>query len=228
MRAGYVSLLRRSTIGGVRGIVLIALSSAVCGCTTRISPPIDVASPARVYLVDYGYHSSIVLPDADGRGREFAYGEWGWFAKNHDGILDAFRLVLLPNQGTLGIRDYPAPLSAAMIASRTDFEQLHEITVDRCAALTLRRLLDESVESALRHDGDYVYNPVVDLYFVRNPAIYWCGHNCNHQTATWLETLHCRVSGPRTFADFDVVGNGEDLSGRSDTSTPANNALSPG
>lgn len=170
----------------------------------RVTPPANVTRPERVLLIDYGYHSSIVLPDESGRGREFAFGEYAWFAENRDGVLGVLRLAIVPGAGTLGIRDYPSPLSIADVAARTTFESAFTLEVERESALFLRQQLDNRYRSGLMSGRPATYNPVVDLHFVADDRVYWWGHNCNHQLAQWLESLGCRVAGCRMFAEFSI------------------------
>lgn len=158
--------------------------------------------PVRVYLVDYGYHSSLILPDESGGGREFAYGEYGWFANNRDGWLDVFRLIFLPCEGTLGVRDYAAPLTTEAIAAQRWFESVHEILIERESAAALRARLEERYRHGMMRP--VIYNPVVDLWFVRDNRVYWVGYNCNHAVSEWLASLGCDIRGLRAFADYEI------------------------
>ena len=47
--------------------LLLPLLFLSAGCAQRIRPPRDLADPVRVYVADYGYHSSLLLPsDTEG------------------------------------------------------------------------------------------------------------------------------------------------------------------
>ncbi|MBL8879130.1 MAG: hypothetical protein JNG88_08425 [Phycisphaerales bacterium] len=188
-------------------VMLVALAAGCAGCGMRVTAPSCVGQPVRVILIDYGYHSSIVLSDESGKGREFAFGEYAWFAENHDGPLDVCRIALLPGSGTLGIRDYPAPLSIADVSARTMFEAAYELNVERERALLLRQQLDERYRAAMCGGRAAIYNPVVDLHFVRVERVYWWAHNCNHQLAEWLEALGCEVDGCRVLAEFRILSS---------------------
>src|SRR5580765_4107433 len=85
------------------------------GCTSRITPPCEPIDPRPVFLIDYGYHASIVLPREDDGLVEFAFGEYEWFAQNHCNGWRAVELVLWPHAGTLGTRELPGPPQHAHI-----------------------------------------------------------------------------------------------------------------
>jgi len=57
-----------------------ALLMLAGGCTSTVIPPKRVTDPAAVFLTDYGRHSSLLLPDREGRLVEYAFGDWDWFA----------------------------------------------------------------------------------------------------------------------------------------------------
>lgn len=183
-------------------VLCTAIACFGAGCTTRIVPPAELNQPVRVYLIDCGYHSSLILPDESGIGREFAFGEYGWFANNRDSWLDAIRLMLVPCEGALGVRDYPAPLTPETIAMYRWFQSIHELVVERAAVTALRLRLDECYR--LGAAQSVIYNRVVDLWFVRDARLYWMGHNCNHATLEWVEELGCEIRGPRAIASFEI------------------------
>src|SRR3954465_6678501 len=83
-------------------IVVIAL--LVGGCSARIVPPAHVGDPVPVFVADYGRHSSILIPDDDGKLLEFAWGDYEWFAVNHNHPGDAFVAMFCSRGSTLGIR----------------------------------------------------------------------------------------------------------------------------
>lgn len=171
------------------------------GCAISIQPPRDVRDPANVFLVDYQHHASLMLPNEDGGYSEFAYGEWHWFAENHETVLDALRIALLPGQGTLGRRPWGAIQDAETLKAGMGVEAVYLIRVEslRAAAL-LRRLNDDFA----RDPSGEIFNERESMAFVPHRDTYWLNWNCNSAVAAWLEFLECRIRGVRLFANFRV------------------------
>src|SRR5260370_41910236 len=76
----------------------------ISGCSARIIPPAHVVDPVPVFVADYGRHSSILLPDEDGKLLEFAWGDYEWFAVNHNDAGDALAALFWSRGSTMGIR----------------------------------------------------------------------------------------------------------------------------
>src|SRR5438552_17258145 len=74
------------------------------GCSARIQPPAHPRDPVRVFIADYGRHASILLPDDDGKFIEFAWGDFDWFAANHNGIGEALAALFWSRGSALGTR----------------------------------------------------------------------------------------------------------------------------
>ncbi|MBI5865413.1 MAG: DUF2459 domain-containing protein [Planctomycetes bacterium] len=180
---------------------LLPLLALECGCAMTIRPPRDVAEPTTVYIADYAQHASILLPREDGSFAEYAYGEWDWFALNHETVLDALRILLIPSRGTLGTRSLPACDNAESLRTRMGFEAVHSLRVDRPVAARLLKTLDE--QFAAWRDTQ-IYNSQEQMTFVHSPRVYWMLWNCNTAVAAWVEQLGCEVSGCRLFADIQL------------------------
>lgn len=173
------------------GPLLAILAPAIPACTTTVGPPANPADPVEVLLVDHGYHAALVLPGGDGP-REYAFGEWRWFALNQDHWYRA-PLLIFPLDAGVG-RSITAldPAAIADLDSTT-------IRVERARADALRTRLD-----ALFDGGEQQDNPLVGLRFCPCPDRYALWDNCNTRVADWLRELGCRVSGPTLFAEFEV------------------------
>jgi len=61
---------------------------------TFIIPPTGPANPVTVYVVEQGYHSSLVLPDRDGGLIQYPYGDWRYFALNQQDFSNAMGFTL--------------------------------------------------------------------------------------------------------------------------------------
>ncbi len=191
-----------------RGCGWTAVAAAVAwmgGCAMRITLPGELRQPAVVFIADYGYHASLLLPREDGQIREFAYGQWDWFALNRDRWYNAVVLVLLPGRGTLGTRTMTGPATREALARQCRAERLLELRVECERVRALLERLEREYEAGRSTE---VFNSLYAMTFVHHPRTYWLHRNCNAVLAEWLEELGCRVEGTRVFAVF--VLNGRD------------------
>lgn len=182
--------------------LLPVLLVAACGCTMVIRPPSAVPDATTVYIADYQLHASLLLPRADGTLTEYAYGEWDWFALNHEGVLDALRIAAFPARGALGRRTLAAAADADELRALMGVEAVYPVAVDPLRAAIVLRHLDDAYAA---EQATEIYNPQEQMTFVRSGRLYWTGWNCNHALAAWLDELGCDVSGCRAFSNFRVV-----------------------
>jgi hypothetical protein len=179
-------------------IGLLPWLACLAGCATTIRPPGDPKDPVVVVLVDYGKHSSLILP-AEGGSVEYAYGSWDYFALNVDDVCTGITALCCSGQGTLGRRSFDVSADASSLRSRVWCEELFELKVARAAAEALRAKLEKRYDL---HLDTKVANSLNGLTFVKDDESYLCWNNCNHVVAAWLEDLGCEVSGCGCFADF--------------------------
>ncbi len=181
----------------MRGLCLLALGVVASGCVTTIRPPARPRDPVQAGLIDYGYHASLVLPTADGGAVEYAYGEWEWFALNHDAWYRVFPALCWPTSGALGRRPLPAGWASSVACE--------EVLVFQVGRAEAAALLDRLGRRYASRAEEPVYNPLVGLTLVPDEASYCCFANCNTALAGWLRELGCEVSGAGCSADFKVV-----------------------
>lgn len=174
-----------------RAGLLITVVGAMSGCTTVIIPPAGPADPVDVWLIDYGYHAALALPDDDGALREYAFGEWDWFALNQDRW---YRVPLLI---------FPCPAGVGRGSATFEVErggaEVQPVRVARARASALRARLDTFFDRGPVH-----VNERYAMEFARSEACYSAVNNCNAEVADWLRELDCRVLGPTFFADFEI------------------------
>ena len=201
------------------GRALAFAAVLIPGCTYRVTPPANPAAPMAVYVVDYGQHSSLVLPAESGEMREYAYGEWEWFAKNDEAWWRGPLIMVVPSRGALGMRPAPFDLDEARgmaPGSGTDDgqdstlpqrqlhgvgEAVHEIQVDAARAAALRERLDRAFRE---HSEAAHFNQRQSMVFVPHERRYWCAFHCNSATAEWLRELECVVQGGGCVAEFRI------------------------
>jgi hypothetical protein len=165
-----------------------------CGCEAVIVPPrVGPSEPSLpVFVADYGYHSSVILPRGDSVMVEYAYGDWTFFAKNQKSLSTTLGALFSSEQATLARRvllrsPYQDGLQQALSAkSIVRFDAPRERVMELDMALSQR--FSQDLDSI-------IYTPAHDSYFVKDSEHYSLSNNCNHLTARWLQTLGCRVEG---------------------------------
>lgn len=203
------------------------------GCTNVITPPRNLTAPHYVYLLDYGKHSSLLLPSGNVDGNrhftEYAYGEWEWYAKQEDGICRVIPTLFWPTTGTLGRNTWtltgapPSPPSTSATGEDADpgaLDTRHRISAAAALHFNAEEVFAIAVESATIEslldtlDNRFtagatektpVHSEAFNLYFVPEPGIsYSLFHNCNHEILDWLRMLGCTIKGNGIFADYRV------------------------
>lgn len=184
----------------LRWFVIPALLAFGSGCATRIIPPENVPDPTTVSVMNYGLHSSLILPGGTGESVEYAYGQWKWFAQ---GKTDPWRVcsaLFWPAAGTIGRRPLPFPASDEMALHQDGAKSAISFRVSAAAALRLEHQLDgEMAESS-----ETLFNANQQMYFAKVPELYWGGHNCNTVLAQWLSELGCEIKGPALLSNFHL------------------------
>jgi len=193
-------------------MLLAALLLCLLGCTNTIIAPPDPVDPVSVYLIDYGRHSSLLLPDGDadagaGAGAfiEYAYGDWNWFALDKSDVLDLFPTLLWPTRGALGRWPWPPKNGVRnrflpeTIRRDTHCQHVLEIVVPSRAVAAQLQHLDQRFRANIH---TLHYQPLYRLDFVHDEQPYHVFHNCNHLVVQWLENLGCEVRGTGIFAVF--------------------------
>ena len=180
--------------------VLVSLTA----CAIRVTPPVELESPQTIFIADYGRHASLLLPRVNGRVVEFAYGEWNWFALGRDQWYRAGPALFWPTRGTLGTSELPGPAEIDAIRGQLWAERIHELQVERAAALELLARLEASF--AERAD-ESVLNNALGMQFVPHADSYSILHQCNSAVADWLRELGCGVGGCASRAEFTVYEN---------------------
>lgn len=186
-------------------LILTLLAAAtlflgLAGCATTVVPPRAVEDPVKVFLADYGRHSSLVLPRSEHALVEYAFGEWRWFALNDTGFFSACRALGWASEGTLGRRTIP-------IEPETDLRllfphvTLFELAVEREAVVLLLGRLDARWQ---RQEELAVFNDNYGFHFVPDDQRYHLFRNCNPIVAAWLRELGCQVRAPALLSNWRV------------------------
>ena len=172
------------------------------GCATTIIPPEDPPVPVSVFVVNFGRHTSLLLPAlTDDSLVEYAYGEWKWFALDKSRSYRVFPTLFWPTRGTLGRRALSVSPDPHAIRRTVPCEDVLEVVVASEDALSLSARLDMQFE---RNVDSMHFQPLYDLHFVHSDKAFHLLHNCNRAVADWLRELGCEVRGVAVLADFVV------------------------
>ena len=185
-------------------VVLLLLASlglfAVTGCTSVIRPPTSPQDPVATYLLMDDLHRGLWLPRKEGGLVEYGFGDWDWYANNHDSWYHAFDTILWSTQGTLG-RRFTSSRSGEELRRQFYWMKLHKILVARKDMDALRKELEDAFAEGV---NEQVYNARYRMSFVPSVEGYWFLHNCNDAVANWLAKLGCSVSWVPVRLDLAV------------------------
>ena len=189
----------------VRPALVSIVFALAGGCAATVHPQPQVLDPVAVYVADYGVHSSLLLPNGDGRYVEYCFGDWGYSAENHCWPQDALGALLVSQESAFGRRfvqpephnDEPKPVHPAP----------HHIERVFASRQDVSRLLHDLGERYERGAAKIVvHNPENDTDYVKDTEHYSALNNCNHLTARSLRTLGCQVDGLTALSHFRVLG----------------------
>lgn len=186
----------------VRGLSACALLAAGAGCVNTVVPQERISDPVTVYIGDHGLHASLLLPREEAGYREYAYGQWEWYAKGNTGSGRALGALLVPQGGALGRTDWNEGRAEDLKAA-LGVEELLAVEVERARATALLEQLD--ARFAARASEMY-FNSFHGLEFVPDDQSYWLGHGCTGQVNGWLRELGCRVTSSAAWSDYRVRG----------------------
>src|SRR5438874_8658298 len=130
-----------SKVSGKRGWIrtlFLTIALTTIGCSARLIPPFQVADPVPVFVADYGRHSSILLPDQNGKLLEFAWGDYEWFAVNHNSAGDACAALFWSHGSTMGIRWLETAPQRADLLAVVGCEHLLAFSASKQRAAALR------------------------------------------------------------------------------------------
>ena len=181
---------------------LIVLLSVVTGCGAVVTAPVQVQQPVKIYLVDYGKHSSLIFPNGEKSMYEFAWGDFDWFALGEQSIWSGFRALLFSNGSGFGIREYRHITTLEELKKVNGARSILTIDVE---GKKLDKLQSELMARYKPKESHLVYYPPDSMLFAFSREHYWFGYNCNHKTCDWLQTLGCEVHGIAMFGGFRMA-----------------------
>ncbi|MEM9560187.1 MAG: hypothetical protein AAF995_07755 [Planctomycetota bacterium] len=188
-------------------IALLGFALGGCGRPLTIAPPMATASPARVYVVDYGDSARLLLPRRTGRWVEYGYGDWACHAIGKHLPPTGLAAGLFPARAALCRREHEVDPTPWMRA-----ETIVPITVERELAWDL---LDQLDFEFLRNAGTLEVDIAAGIRWVEDPRKYSAWNHAGHRIGDWLVDLGCLVEGaslsPRIRLDSSVAPGGPEL-----------------
>jgi hypothetical protein len=181
-------------------LLLWVAGLALGGCQHVIRPPTAVSDPVRVFVIDYGRHASLALPQEGPGLVEWSWGDWNWYALERTGAAEGLQALFASPQSTLARRELAPAGGAGELAARVGAEKVLGLDVERDRARALRRQLDARW---LRRRKEAVSHPSGRV-FVPDDARYSPSNNSVHELARWLEALGAEVSGRSVTANFKL------------------------
>ena len=179
---------------------LLFLLLGLGGCQHAIVPPANVSDPVRVFVIDYGRHASLALPEEDSSLVEWSWGDWNWYALERTGAAEGLQALFASPQSALGRRGLAPSTGAEELAARVGAEQVLALGVERERARALQRNLEarwlRRRHLAVRHANGRV--------FVPDDARYSLTNNSVHELTRWLKALGVDVEGTGLTANFKV------------------------
>jgi hypothetical protein len=190
-----------------KAILILAVSAlafiglALVRSPTLIIPPTEPAETVTAYIVSYGYHSRLILPEIDGGLMQYTYGDWRYFALNQQNFSNAAAALLIPTQGTLGRRKVSHINELQQLINQRQYDSLLSFEVRGGKAARLLTVLGDRFN---RNIDTRVENWITGLSLVQDDQDYTLFHNSNHELVEWLEELDCQVKGFVMLPNFQV------------------------
>lgn len=188
-------------LGGLLLASAIALLVLISSPTT-IVPPDQPTEPTIVYVVDYGMHSRLVLPDGEGGLVQYTYGDWRYFALEDQNLVTAAQALLWPTPATLGRRSLTSIWAIEQSFRASQQQHVLAVGVSGVKVTELRSQLNTWFTY---HIDTQVHHPASHLHFVKVDEAYTILHNSNHELVAWLKALNCQVNGFVAWPNFRVT-----------------------
>ena len=183
-------------------LTLLLAAFALGGCQHVIKPPGAVSDPARVFVIDYGRHASLALPQDDSSLVEWSWGDWSWYALERTGAAEGLQALFASPRSALARRALAPAEGTGELATRVGAEEVLALSVERERARALHRHL----EARWLRRRDYAVTHPNGRVFVPDDARYSLSNNSVHELARWLEALGAEVSGTGVTANFRLRG----------------------
>ncbi|HTH29356.1 MAG TPA: hypothetical protein VL918_12915 [Sphingobium sp.] len=180
--------------------LLLLAGLGLGGCQHVVEPPATVSDPVRVFVIDYGRHASLALPEDDASLVEWSWGDWNWFALERTGLVQGLQALFASPQSTLSRRALAPAGTAEELAAHVGVDEVLALNVERDRARALLRGLEarwlRGRKQAVIHRSGRIFVPDDARYSLFNSSV--------HELGRWLEALGAKVSGMGVTANFKL------------------------
>jgi hypothetical protein len=196
-------ILRLHGCAALTAMLFVACIGGGCAAP-RVYPPVNPPNPTLIYLCDYGVHSSILLPNGDGRFVEYVYGDWAFAVENKDDPLHTLAALFVSFQPALGRRYLTPPPGRRYPWPPNGPHTVRPMIVDGERVAMVVKDMDQRyrrhIETEKLNDA-----PNYNFTFVRDDQHYSIIHSCNHMTMRNLTLMGCDIVGWTIGSNF-IVG----------------------
>ncbi|RCJ15156.1 hypothetical protein A6S26_07405 [Nostoc sp. ATCC 43529] len=165
-----------------------------------IIPPTNPQEAIAVYVLDFYWHSELVLPNSNGELIVYAYGDWNYFALNKQDFNNGLAALFIPTKGTLGRQKFSNIDQLQQMVAKKNANLL-SFKVSQTKVIQLAQSLDKRF---MKNIDTLMENHQLGLTFVQDEQSYTILHNSNHELVRWLKNLECQVKGLVIWANFRV------------------------
>lgn len=184
-------------------LVIIVAVLLLNGCSGRIIPPKPPEIPRAVFVLDHGYHSSLVVEDKHGELARYSYGDWRYYAEGKTGIWSGLRAIFAPTKAGLGRKQLSGPATLQNIQKQLKVAVVEAVALQ--AEATAVDNLQHKLETIyLQNQHSRIYRKEFDLDFVPYPKPYSVWHNSNQVIAHWLTELGSEIHGWPLLSNWQI------------------------
>ncbi len=183
------------------GICAFAICVFLSGCCV-VRPPEHVQDPTPIFVADYGVHTAVMLPCADGIYVEYSFGDWAYVMENREMPWNALAALVISQQSTLG-RNFSTLAEGQQAPFTTrPAKRVYRIDVDKSKVQEVLDKIDARYQAG-RGRPEYLVE--TGGYYVRDSHHYSLFNNCNALTADILRDTGCKVYGVPMLPKFYVI-----------------------
>jgi hypothetical protein len=193
----YDSRARKIVIKYIKQLSLLALIVLFPSCTNKLYVK---EGEVDFLLVDYGKHSSLIIPNKEGGHIEFAFGEWKYFALDNTHWYRLPAILLWPTSSTLARGDYSDEAQLQRHLNRF----ITKVYPLRTSQSGLNHFLDHVLQ-IYASGQDLSYREDLEFTFVKlQDRPYSLFRNCNSVLISWLEILGIEHRGLVFSTNWEV------------------------
>ncbi|MFB6356940.1 MAG: DUF2459 domain-containing protein [bacterium] len=192
-------------IAGKSIVIIFNLALFMTTSCAHVSPPDTVKGPAtKMYLVDYGIHSSIVMnTGTSDQWIEYLYGDWNYMVEGHDNYAYGIFTLTVPTWAALGRRALARPVTSnRQLKKDLNAENVYRFRVSREKVNRLHNHLKAMFEK--RKDQIQPGRYFASMEYVPHPRSYHLLNTCNGTLDSWLESTGTQVQGTMLISKYTI------------------------